>query len=118
MSVKITCVGDRVAAHRITATGERAHHQRGAMSLAGRFAGRSISGVPVRTGRLRASTRGGPEHELVVTDRGFDLASSVPYARFVFGGTRNMRAHPPRVNERTIAREAATAVSADLRRAR
>jgi hypothetical protein len=118
MSVRITCVGDRAAAHRITATGERAHHQHGAMSLAGRFAGRSISGVPVRTGRLRASTRGGPEHELVVTDRGFDLASSVPYARFVFGGTRYVRAQPPRVNERTIAREAATAVSADLRRAR
>lgn len=116
--IAIRCMGERAAASRIAETGERALHQRPAMTLAGRTARRSISGVPVRTGRLVASTRGGPEAELVVTERGFDVASRTPYARFVFGGTVHMRARPPRVAESALAITAARAVSLDLGRAR
>jgi hypothetical protein len=45
------------------------------------------------------------------------IGSKVPYARFVFGGTKHMAARPPRVSERTLGNHAADAVGVDLRRA-
>ena len=56
--------------------------------------GARISGIPVRTGRLQASTRP-PQVRTVST--GALIVTDVPYARFVFGGTFWMAAPPPTV---------------------
>jgi hypothetical protein len=50
-----------------------------------------VTGIPVDTGRLAASPR------VVETDNGAEIVTDVPYARFVFGGTRFMPASPPHV---------------------
>jgi hypothetical protein len=81
------------------------------------YSERQITGVPVRTGRLATSTRGGPEQVRELRGDGFDLGSSTPYARFVFGGTKSMPARPPQINAGAIARRAAEQISAELERA-
>jgi hypothetical protein len=77
---------------------------------------RSIGGVPVDTGRLRSSVAGGAETLREVGPDGYTVGSHVPYARFVFGGTRYVRARPPKVPG-SPASSAARAVNDDLRRA-
>lgn len=93
----VKAIGDEKAARMLDEMGHRARDQRASMDRAGRAAQRSVSGVPVDTGRLRASMNGGPESELKVTPWGYELGTKVPYARFVFYGTESMPARPPHV---------------------
>jgi hypothetical protein len=76
---------------------------------------RTISGVPVDTGRLAASVAGGRETLREAGPGGYRIGSRVPYAPFVFGGTRRTAARPPRVPG-DPAGQAGRAVSVDLRR--
>lgn len=78
---------------------------------------RQISGVPVRSGRLARSVAGGAESVLHADASGYQIGSAVPYAGFVFGGTRHQAAQPPRVPA-SAAEQAAEAVSRDLDQAR
>lgn len=110
-SVKV--IGDEQAAGALRDMGARALDQRRSMETAGRAAQRSITGIPVDTGRLARSVHGGAEGELNVTPFGFLIASNVPYAPFVFGGTSKMPARPPRVPA-GIAESTAALVSEDL----
>jgi hypothetical protein len=115
MSV-VSCLGDRRVADELEAMGTRAYRQASSMNLAARSARYAISGVPTDTGRLAASTRGGPEHVVDVDDGGYQIASATPYAPFVFGGTRHVAARPPRIAVSTLANDAARLVGADLAR--
>jgi hypothetical protein len=75
----------------------------------GRDAAGHVSGVPVgETGDL---ARG-----FTVRRRGnnVEVVNTVPYARFVFGGTRFMDAQPPSVNAEAIARDLANAVAREV----
>lgn len=74
-----------------------------------------ITGIPVRTGRLARSVEGGSAELLNVDRDGFELGTEVPYARYVFHGTRYMEARPPRVPP-DVARRAAVVINADLKR--
>ena len=68
-----------------------------------------ITGVPVgETGDL---SRG-----FTIQRRGNAVAivNTVPYARFVFRGTRFMDAQPPQVNTEAIARDLANAVAREV----
>lgn len=109
----ITVDGDERAAAMLRDVGHKATHQYETLLVAGRQTQRAISGVPVDTGRLERGVTGGPESALDVTDDGFDVGTAVPYARFVFGGTRYVSARPPRVPD--VAGRVATAISNDLR---
>jgi hypothetical protein len=117
MPQSITVKGDDAAMRKLRATGARALRQRETFEAEARYAQRQLQGVPVKTGRLERSVKGGSETLRDVTDRGYVIGSKVPYARFVFGGTKHMAARPPRVSERTLGNHAADAVGVDLRRA-
>lgn len=65
----------------------------GAMAALSRDAANSITGVPVRTGRLAGSMG-----VVDVDGQGFAVGSvGVPYAGFVFNGTSRQPPRPPRV---------------------
>lgn len=49
----------------------------------------SVSGIPVDTGRLAASPR------VSVSEDEAQMVTDVPYAGYVFGGTRYVPARPP-----------------------
>jgi hypothetical protein len=93
----VDVVGEDKAARMLHGMGRRALDQSNAMRQAGRSTQRSISGIPVATGRLERGTRGGPESTLDVDATGYVIGTKVPYARFVFYGTKYMRARPPKV---------------------
>lgn len=93
MSAAITVHGETEAANSLDRMARRTIDQRVPMAGAGRSAARSIRGIPVATGRLEASVRMGVR----ATSHGYAITSDVPYARFVFHGTRKMRARPPQV---------------------
>ena len=116
MADTITVTGDTAAARKLRAIGTRATRQRSTFESEGRAAQRRISGIPVATGRLDRGVRGGSESTLDADDRGYTIGTTVPYARFVFGGTERMPARPPRV-PRDLGRRAADAIGLDLRRA-
>jgi hypothetical protein len=72
--------------------GMRAEAQAPTMKAAARDTARKVKGIPVDTGRLSASV------EVISADNdGFVVGSKVPYAKFVFGGTRYVKARPPDV---------------------
>lgn len=96
--------------------GYRALHQSATFDREAHDAQRRISGIPVATGRLERGVKGGAESIVNVRDDGYTLATMVPYARFVFGGTKTMRARPPRIPT-DLGTRAAQGVGADLRRA-
>ena len=74
-----------------------------------RAAGRAtVTGIPVDTGKLAASP-----HVRVEGDE-VKIVSDVPYARFVFRGTRYMPALPPHVNAGALAQQAATEVGGEV----
>jgi hypothetical protein len=108
----VTISGDDRAASMLRELGRKATQQYDTMLVAARQTQRAISGIPVNTGRLERGVTGGAESTLDVTESGFDVGTDVSYGRFVFNGTRYMRARPPRVPE--IATRVATAVSNDL----
>jgi ABC-type amino acid transport substrate-binding protein len=68
-----------------------------------------ITGVPV--GETGALSRG-----FTIRRRGdvVEIVNTVPYARFVFGGTRFMDAQPPNVPAAQIARDLANAVAREV----
>jgi hypothetical protein len=117
MATTVTVTGDERVIRELRAKGAQAVRLKDVMRDVADYSERQITGVPVRTGRLDRSTRGGSEQLLEVRDDGFDLGSTVRYARFVFGGTKNMRARPPRINANAIARKAADDINRELQRA-
>lgn len=113
--MSVTVTGLKAAQRRLGELGRRGADQTPAMSREALRVQRSISGVPVDTGRLARSTTGGAETLRIVGAEGYTIGSRVPYAPYVFGGTRHVRARPPRVPG-DVAGSAAQAVSSDLRR--
>lgn len=92
MRARITERGAHITARQLQTMGVRATHQAPTMRAAGRDAAQSVRGVAVDTGRLKSSIE-----LLEADDGGFTVGSKVPYARFVFYGTKNMKAQPPDV---------------------
>jgi hypothetical protein len=113
MTDALHCEGDERVAKHLRDVGVKATRQRETMLVAARQTQRAISDIPVDTGRLQRGVSGGPESTMTVTDTGFEIGTTVPYARFVFGGTKHMSAHPPRVPD--VASRVATAIANDLR---
>lgn len=113
MPVGVECQGADTTARALQAMGARALNQSHTFETEGRAAQRSIGGIPVRTGRLERGVRGGPESILHVGRAGYTIATTVPYARFVFGGTKSMPARPPRV-PRNLGPAAAQSVGRDV----
>jgi len=117
MAKTVEVIGDERVIRDLQAKGDQATRLKPVMQGVADFAERQITGIPVDTGRLSRSVRGGGDQLLRVNDQGFDLGSTVDYARFVFGGTKNMKARPPRVNTNAIARRAAQDINRELERA-
>ena len=67
-----------------------------------------VTGIPVDTGKLAASPRVRVEGDEAL------IVSDVPYARFVFRGTRHMAARPPTVNTAALAHAAADEVAREV----
>lgn len=101
MTTLATAIGDETAARHLERIGAAAHTQTRTMEDAARRTARSVRGVPVDTGRLARSIE-----PLSASPYGFEVGSKVPYARYVFHGTRNMAARPPRVPESVGSRTA------------
>ena len=70
--------------------------------------GAPVTGIPVDTGKLAASPRVRIEGDEAL------IVSDVPYARFVFRGTRHMPARPPHINTSALARAAADEVAREV----
>ena len=113
MASAITVEGADRAAAQLRAVGQRALDQSDTFEVQGRRAQRSITRIPVRTGRLERGVTGGPESILRAGPAGYTIATAVPYARFVFGGTSRMPARPPHVPN-TLGPDAAQAVGRDV----
>lgn len=107
----IEIIGDREAAARLVAMGRRAEALEPVMDQEAERTARSVTGVPVDTGRLAASIE-----VLGANDRGYAVGSRLPYARYVFRGTRYVDAHPARVPTDT-GRRGAAAIARYLERA-
>jgi hypothetical protein len=114
MATSVTVTGADVAARRLRGIGKRASEQRLTFEREARDAQRRIRGVPVDTGALARSVRGGAGTVRKVNDRGYVIGTSVPYAHFVFNGTKHMPAQPPDVPN-DLGRRAAQRISSDLR---
>jgi hypothetical protein len=93
----VTVTGDDAAIRHFYALAAGAYDQRAQLEQAGREAQRRIGGIPVDTGRLTRGVHGGTGSVLDVANTGFKIATTVPYARMVFKGTKHMRARPPTV---------------------
>jgi hypothetical protein len=117
MAQTITITGDDQVIAQLQRLGDLAYRLEPAMRDTSQFAERQIRGVPTRTGRLAASMRGGRDQTLDVNNFGFAIGTTVPYAGFVFGGTKHMPARPPKVNARAIGRYAGEKILAELTRA-
>jgi hypothetical protein len=113
MPKSVTVTGDDAAARHLRNIARRAGRQRPTMEREGRAAQRRITGVPVDTGRLQRGVRGGPESTFKATENGYEIGTEVPYAPFVFGGTKHMAARPPKV-PRDLGKRAAQAIATDL----
>ena len=114
MPVSVSTTGDRETAARLRARGARAQRLEPAMRDIARYAEQHVTGVPVDTGRLADSITSGSEQTVTTTDDSFTLATSVPYARYVFHGTRHMDAQPPRVDTHAIAGYAEQRIAQEL----
>jgi hypothetical protein len=68
----------------------------------------TVTGIPVDTGKLAGS--------ITVRVQGDEaqVISDVPYARFVFRGTRYMSARPPTVNAGALAQQAAQEIASEV----
>lgn len=117
MTKTVTVTGDEKVIRALHAKGDKAIRLKPVMQDVANFSERQIRGVPVRSGRLAASTHGGPDQLLDVDDGGFQLGSTVRYSRFVFRGTQHMKARPPQINVSAIARKAEHEINATLERA-
>jgi len=108
MAALATAIGDEAAARRLERLGTAAHTQAPTMDDAARQAARSVRGVPIDTGRLERSIEA-----LSSNAYGFEVGSKVPYARYVFHGTRHMAARPPKVPD-NIGQRTARVLSASI----
>lgn len=111
MAATVDVTGASEVARYLAEVGDNAEHQKETLEPIARNAARSVTGVPVDTGKLAGSME-----VLEVTDSGFAVGSRVPYARYVFHGTRYMDARPPRLPDH-IATDAAAAIGSDITRA-
>jgi hypothetical protein len=116
MVESITVTGVDAVQRRLHGMSQRAGRQRSTYEAEARYAQRAVTGVPVATGRLERSVHGGTGTLREVNNLGYRIGSTVPYAHFVFDGTKSMPARPPHV-PRDLGRRAADAVAADLARA-
>lgn len=112
MASGFTVEGCSALERTLAETGRRAAHQRATLQVQAQQARRLITGVPVDSGALAASVANA---STTVTDDSFTLRSALPYAHFVFHGTRYMDAQPPRVPP-TVGEHTAQAVADDLGR--
>ena len=117
MATTVEVIGDERVIRDLQAKGDKATRLRPVMDDIADFAERQITGIPIDTGRLARSVRGGGDQLLRLRDDGFDLGSTVDYARFVFRGTKYMKARPPRINTNAIARDAASRINQEIERA-
>jgi hypothetical protein len=111
MRLELSCDGAQQTSRRLRNMGTRSLDQSSVMSAAARDTAHAIEGVPEDTGRLARSVRDGARSDR----KGFTITSDVPYAAFVFGGTRHMPARPPKVPA-NVAAETARRVNDDLQR--
>jgi hypothetical protein len=91
MKPEVSVQGATETARRLNAAGNESVSQAEVMRNVGERTRRGLRGVPVDTGTLAGSI------DVVSGNFGFVVGTRVPYARFVFAGTRNMPAQPPRV---------------------
>jgi len=117
MAEVVTISGDREVVDALRGKAAAALKLKGVMGDAADFSERQIRGIPTDTGRLAASTRGGPDQLRRIRDDGFDLGTSVYYGRFVFEGTKRMRARAPQINTGAIARDSADRINQHLEKA-
>ena len=106
--------GEDHVARLLRSAGDHATNLGPAMEDIAHYSEGQITNIPVDTGRLASSVRGGSGQALEVNDDGFDLATIVPYARHVFNGTRHMPARPPKINDTAIARYAEQRITREL----
>jgi hypothetical protein len=107
-SVRIRATGVEAASDRLKKVGHKSLEQRATLKKVADSTARRISGVPVDTGRLKASV-----DVASVSPLGFTIASDVPYAGYVFNGTKYMRARPPHIPS-NVADLTASAVGSDI----
>lgn len=108
LDVKVNVTGGRETVRSLNSLGDSAHEQAPTMRTLAKSAARRVSGVPVDTGELARSI-----DVLLVGAHGFVVGSKgVPYAHYVFKGTRYMAARPPHVP--AIGRDAAAAISSNV----
>jgi len=118
MAKVIEITGDDQVIRDLRAKGTKALHLKPAMDDIADFAERQITPAwKNRTGDLTRSLTGGSDQLRQIYDSGFNLGSTLYYARFVTGGTRHQKARPPQVNTNAIAREGARRISQELERA-
>jgi hypothetical protein len=117
MAKTVEVIGDERVIRDLQAKGDQATRLRSVMDDVADYSERQIAGIPVDTGRLARSVRGGGDQLLRLRDDGFDLGSTVDYAGFVFRGTRFMKPRPPRINVNAIARTAAQRINREIERA-
>jgi hypothetical protein len=104
--------GVAAAVAHLEEVGVAAHEARPTMEDLARDAANAISRVPSDTGRLSDSLRDNAgEQYKRVTPYGYDVGTTVPYARFVFRGTGKMKARPPRVSRKRLKDDAARAIA-------
>jgi hypothetical protein len=112
MAQAVSVQGDRAAALRLHRVGTAAQAQAPTMAKLGHDAARRVTGIPSDTGTLAKSI------EVIASgDWGYVLGSKVPYARYVFRGTKYVDARPPRIPG-DIQRRAANAIGDDITRPR
>jgi hypothetical protein len=115
VATTVTIDGDEQVVRALKAKADRSVKLKPAMEDIADFAERQIRPTHHnRTGHLTRSLYGGGDQLRDIYDTGFNLGTTLFYGRFVFGGTKNMRARPPRINTSAIARNGAQRVREEL----
>src|SRR3954465_15313303 len=109
--------GVTAAVEKLRAVGDASHAQAKTMDDLARKAPEAIKRVPRDSGRLEDSFSGGAEQYKRVTMFGYDIGTTVPYARFVFRDRKGRKGTPPRVARKRLQDEAALMIAADIIRA-
>jgi len=110
--------GHHVVARSLRRKGDRAVALKPVMGRAADQAERDIRPTHHnRTGTLTRSLYGGDDQLRDIHDDGFNLGTQVSYGRFVFRGTKRMRARPPVINAAAIGNRTADLINQHLDRA-
>jgi hypothetical protein len=108
----ITVTGDERAQAVILRAGRRAQDQSGSLAQAGRASNVASHGAwQDRSGELAASVA---QEGVQASADELKITSDVPYARFVFYGTRRQAPKPPAVDERALVDQVQRRVARDL----